>query len=69
MVLPVSDIRFSQENCGKYFQDGRSLKQLVDKLCDGRQDLLTASFLRLEVVSKRDRVAMKDLPGWVTPVA
>ena len=51
----VDEISFTQENCGRKFQDGRLLEQLVAELHAGKHDPLRSDFLCLETLWKRDR--------------
>ena len=51
--VPVGELRFSQLSCGKRFQCGRSVSQLVAGLMAGRVRL-SSSFLRLAVFETTD---------------
>ena len=58
--IPVDEVSYTQESCGKYFKDGRSLQQLVEELAEGKHDPLTSPFLCLEAVRKRTRLFSND---------
>ena len=51
--VPVGELRYSQLSCGKRFQCGRSVSQLVAELMVGRVRL-SSSFLRLAVFETTD---------------
>ena len=52
-VVEVGELRFSQKSCGKTFQCGRPVSQLVQKLIDG-EVALSAPFLQLTVYEDTD---------------
>ena len=52
--VDVRHLRYSQESCGRFFQCGRSVAQLVKALWDGDVSL-SAPFLQLSVFETRDK--------------
>ena len=52
-MVAVGELRFSQKSCGKTFQCGRPVSQLVQKLIDGEVEL-SAPFLQLTVYEDTD---------------
>jgi len=53
--VAVNDLKYSQRTCGDVFSCGRPCLDLVRDLRAGKVDPLTASFLTLDVIQKRDR--------------
>eukprot|EP00931_Biecheleriopsis_adriatica_P080050 TRINITY_DN53408_c0_g1_i1.p1 TRINITY_DN53408_c0_g1~~TRINITY_DN53408_c0_g1_i1.p1 ORF type:complete len:482 (+),score=69.67 TRINITY_DN53408_c0_g1_i1:94-1539(+) len=53
--VEVSQLRYSQRTCGRYFRDGRLCRDLLRDLRSGKVDPLSAGFMKLSVIQKRDR--------------
>lgn len=54
-TIDVSKLRYSQRTCGRCFRDGRKCSDLIHDLKSGTVDPLTADFMKLSVIEKRDR--------------
>ena len=59
-LVDARSLKFSQISCGEYFQDGRSVEQLVRDLMDGTVDL-DAPFLRLNVFEDTTRRSKRPI--------
>ena len=59
-VVSVDDILYSQPSCGVAFKEGNTLRQLVEELHSGMHNPLTAPFLKLELIQRKDKLYSND---------